>query len=223
MKTVGAPISWAMGVALAALARHADADGRFDEANLAGWMGDLIGCAPSHAPTNAATLALRQWRYASPTDRRHSNGAVRNRSWQLTAAGAEAAQAAYAALCQGAPDASALATRLWNLLRIRRRLTTDEAASMLVDAGDTALYARQKKAIGALLRAWAKHAPDVVTVAARREAGHLRYVLLRDLGAWPPPARAGQRHPSEFPIQVPEKFKRQPAEQPAQQPAEGQP
>lgn len=98
---------------------------------------------------------------------------------------------------------------------------------MLVDAGDTALYTRQKKAIGALLRAWAKHAPDVVTVAAKREVGHLRYVLQRDLGVWPPPARQGQRHPSEFATPIPQKFKRQPAGQSAGQPAdqttEGQP
>lgn len=214
--------AWYMGVALAVLAHRAPQSGVFDELELVQW-------AQPHAADFGARLAhqalrvMRGHGYAQPQSGRRNGGVLRNQRWQLTPAGREAGWAAHAVLTQGAPDGSALATRAWNLLRIRRRLTSDEAASMLVDAGDTALYARQKKAIAALLRAWARYAPDVVTVAAKREAGHVRYVLLRDLGAWPPPARAGQRHPSEFPIQVPEKFKRQPAEQPADQPAEGQP
>ncbi len=95
-----------------------------------------------------------------------------------------------------APDVQALPTRLWNLLRIRRRLTATEAAQTLVDADDN--FEAQTKRIGALLAAWAKYAPKTLVVAQKREAGRIRYVLLSDLGRWPPPSRAGQMHPSTF-------------------------
>ncbi|RMX18988.1 hypothetical protein EBQ34_01135 [Vandammella animalimorsus] len=189
--------SWYTGVALAALAHRAPPSGLFDEAQLVQWaQADAVefGAGLAHQ----ALRAMQRRGYALPQSARRSNGKIFNQRWRLTPAGREAGLAAHAALHHGAPDPHALATRLWGLLRIRRRLTTDEAASTLVDAGDGAAYTRQKKAIGALLRAWAKHAPDVVTVAAKREGAHLRYVLLRDLGAWPPPSRAGQVHPTAF-------------------------
>ncbi len=128
-------------------------------------------------------------------------------AWRLTAAGMHlCATAAKASPGAPGPDERVLATRLWNLLRIRKRLTSDEAASTLVDAG--ADFAAQKKRIGTILAAWARHAPDVVTVGARLEAGHRRYVLLQDVGRWPPPERAGQMHPSMFAseLAVPARF-----------------
>lgn len=73
----------------------------------------------------------------------------------------------------------------------------DEAASLLFDAG-VGNFASHKKQIGEQLRAWKKFSPGVVTTAEKREAGHIRYVLVSDIGRWPPPARAGEIHPSEF-------------------------
>ena len=57
---------------------------------------------------------------------------------------------------------------------------------------------RLEPRIGALLAAWAKFAPKTVAIAQKREAGRIRYVLLDDLGRWPPPAKAGEIHPTAF-------------------------
>ncbi|MFT4243537.1 MAG: hypothetical protein QM569_14790 [Acidovorax sp.] len=120
--------------------------------------------------------------------------------WHVTPQGMHAAKAALRAMPGGpTPDMQSLPVRLWNLLRIRRRLTAAEAAETLIDAGDAGGdFAAQTKRIGALLAAWAKHAPKAVAVAHKREAGRVRYVLLTDLGRWPPPQGAGQMHPTDF-------------------------
>jgi len=88
-------------------------------------------------------------------------------------------------------DADPFATRLWNLLRIRRALTADEAAALLVDAGgDIALDRRQA---GALMLSWSRQCPQAVRVDARRVDGLKRYALLRDIGATPPAPRGEMR------------------------------
>ena len=107
------------------------------------------------------------------------------------------------------PDLQALPTRVWNLLRIRRRLTAVEAAETLIDADDS--FDAQTKRIGALLLAWTKHPTSAVVTAQKREAGgRVRYVLVKDLGRWPPPTKPGQIHPSQLPnaSAVPERYRK---------------
>lgn len=84
-------------------------------------------------------------------------------------------------------DTDPFATRLWNLLRIRRALTADEAAALLAsDHGDIALDRRHA---GALMLSWSRQCPQAVRVDARRVDGLKRYALLRDIGATPPALR----------------------------------
>jgi len=86
-------------------------------------------------------------------------------------------------------DADPFATRLWNLLRIRRALTADEAAALLLNTnGDIAQDRRQA---GALMLSWVRRCPQAVRVEARRVDGMKRYALLRDIGATPPAAPHG--------------------------------
>ena len=120
------------------------------------------------------------------------------RLWFATATGLQVAQAAVQAMPGATPDLQALPTRVWNLLRIRRRLTAVEAAETLIDADDN--FEAQTKRIGALLLAWTKHPTSAVVTAQKREAGgRVRYVLVKDLGRWPPPTKPGQIHPSQLP------------------------
>ena len=73
-----------------------------------------------------------------------------------------------------------------------------EAAETLIDADDN--FDAQTKRIGALLLAWTKHPTSAVVTAQKREAGgRVRYVLVKDLGRWPPPTKPGQIHPSQLP------------------------
>ena len=84
------------------------------------------------------------------------------------------------------------------LAAIRRRLTAVEAAETLIDADDN--FEAQTKRIGALLLAWTKHPTSAVVTGQKREAGgRVRYVLVKDLGRWPPPTKPGQIHPSQLP------------------------
>lgn len=94
-----------------------------------------------------------------------------------------------AASTQAAPDAvirdaDPFADRLWNLLRIRRALTADEAAALLIGADDD--FAQSRRQAGALMLSWSRQCPRAVRVDARRVDGLKRYALLRDIGATPP-------------------------------------
>jgi hypothetical protein len=113
---------------------------------------------------------------------------------------AEAAQGQTSAPT-AAPDAvvrhaDPFATRLWNLLRIRRALTADEAAALLANASDTSNasddIALSRRQAGALMLSWSRQCPQAVRVDARRVDGLKRYALLRDIGATPPAPRGGE-------------------------------
>jgi hypothetical protein len=88
-------------------------------------------------------------------------------------------------------DADPFATRLWNLLRIRRALTADEAAAQLADADDDIALGRRQA--GALMLSWSRQCPQAVRIDARRVDGLKRYALLRDIGATPPAPRGEAR------------------------------
>jgi hypothetical protein len=86
--------------------------------------------------------------------------------------------------------AGTFAARLWALMRARRMLDTETAASTLVDAGDD--VATASKTAQRYLARWAS--TGAIAVSAKREAnGCKRYVLQIDTPnppAWTPRARA---------------------------------
>lgn len=188
---------WFIVPALAALARNVKSPA---QPVTAGQLSVWASSAQLDFPIGIAELAINGLQvqgFVRPKSFCSVKKAAINR-WFVTPLGMHAAQTALRAMPDGpAPDVQALAVRLWNLLRIRRRLTAAEAAATLLDAGGDD-YTAQAKRIGALLAAWAKHSPQAVAVAHKREAGRVRYVLLTDLGRWPPPQGAGQMHPTDF-------------------------
>lgn len=204
---------WFFLPALTALGRHVKATSRAVTATeVSAWAtsGQLdfpVGIAElaladivRHGYLRAEALPLRSARTRT------------QRHYFMTPKGMQAAQAALQALPGATPDLQALPTRLWNLLRIRRRLTAAEAAETLIDADDD--FEVQTKRIGALFAAWAKLPPCAVKAAHKRENGRIRYVLVADLGRWPPPWRAGQVHPNHFAhvCAVPERYRKVAAE-----------
>lgn len=86
---------------------------------------------------------------------------------------------------------NALGVRLWALLRIRKMLTSTEAACVLADAGQNVQAI--SKQIGKHLSAWQKARPDAIEISAQRVGQNYRYVLVKDLGTKPPkvPSRQG--------------------------------
>lgn len=106
-----------------------------------------------------------------------------------TEAGQEASAASEPAPDAMVRDADPFAERLWNLLRIRRALTADEAAALLAGEGDDISQGRRQA--GALMLSWSRQCPRAVRVEARRVDGLKRYALLRDIGATPPAPRGG--------------------------------
>ena len=200
-------LQWFIVPALAALARNVKNTTRAITApELSAWATD----AQLDYPIGIAELALASLQrhgYLRPFAQCHNKRGAVNR-WAVTPQGMQATKAVLHTMPGAAPDVQALTTRLWNLLRIRRRLTAIEAAQTLVDADDN--FDAQTKRIGALLAAWAKHAPKTVVVAQKREAGRIRYVLIADLGRWPPPSREGEMHPSAFAhvLPIPSKYRK---------------
>ena len=200
-------LQWFILPALAALARNVKNTQRaITSTELSRWATDEEMDFPI-GTADQALITLQRHGYLRPLAQAHFKKGAINR-WTLTIEGLQASQAALKAMPGAAPDLQALPTRVWNLLRIRRRLTAIEAAQTLVDADDN--FDAQTKRIGALLAAWAKHAPKTVVVAQKREAGRIRYVLIEDLGRWPPPSREGEMHPSAFAyvLPIPSKYRK---------------
>ena len=192
---MSAPMPWFVLPALVAIARNVKGAGRkINAAQLSGWATSQTLDFPLRIAEGAlTTLQFHGWCSIGHM-RRYARGAIN--AWVLTPAGLQAARAAMRFMPGAGPDVAELSTRTWNLLRIRRRLTAEEAAQTLVDAD--ADFNAEKKRIGAALAAWAKYSPKAVAVGQKREAGHLRYVLQQDLGRWPPVSGPGQIHPSRF-------------------------
>lgn len=117
-------------------------------------------------------------------------------TWQLTESGLEICRATLQAATRKAnaeqlvahnrrqPKGHTLRYRLWSLLRIRTALTSEDAVSVLADAGEETRTLQSR--ISRQLRAWSVAYPDAVQLSAKRIGGHLRYVLVQDLGATPP-------------------------------------
>lgn len=126
-------------------------------------------------------------------------------TWQLSPKGLEACRAARQEAVaasrsakakerhQQRPVSSTLYGRLWNLLRMRQSLTSEDAVGVLADAGEDTRAIQES--IKRYLHGWAKARPDAVQISARRINGYLRYVLVQDIGAIPPPAKAEAKQP----------------------------
>lgn len=190
-------LQWFILPALAALARNVKNTQRaITSTELSRWATDEEMDFPI-GTADQALITLQRHGYLRPLAQAHFKKGAINR-WTLTIEGLQASQAALKAMPGATPDLQALPTRVWNLLRIRRRLTAVEAAETLIDADDS--FDAQTKRIGALLLAWTKHPTSAVVTAQKREAGgRVRYVLVKDLGRWPPPTKPGQIHPSQLP------------------------
>lgn len=153
---------------------------------------DLMRWVPELATQDAADhviVALSQLGYA---EKFTSPG-----MWLLNTEGIEASRAARAQAAGKARGATltnnnkkrdtggSLHRRLWNLLRIRKALTTEDATSLLADAGEDTRSIQES--IRKYLRHWRQSRPDVVQVSAKRINGFVRYVLVKDIGATPRP------------------------------------
>lgn len=173
---------WFVGVALRALGVHVKATTReFTPSELAAWAPDF-----AKAPGNADLALQRMLSHELVALVGKQASAVRLKRYTLTPRGLATCRAAAAAEGLVAPDPSALTTRLWNLLRIRRKLTSDEAASVLVDAGSEEQMESTRHTMAGYLKTWARVAPDVVQVSTRRVGGFKAYVLVKDTGIHPP-------------------------------------
>lgn len=178
---------WFVGAALCALGANVKTTTReFTPTDLAAWAPDF-GKAPGNAELAMERLVRHEMVVAASVlpDSKHGS-LVRLKRYKLTPRGLATCRAAAAAQGSTQPDPAALSTRLWNLLRIRRKLTSDEAASVLVDAGSDEEMASTKRTLATYLATWAKLAPDAVQPSVRRVNGCKAYVLVKDPGMHPP-------------------------------------
>lgn len=192
---------WYVAAALLALGlnRVDDTETPFTAAQLSGWV-------PAYPNANTAKLAIDILvRHAyiemceQPARNKRTHVVAPADRWHLTHIGANAVQQAvdscepldqraYGRMAEPG-TVNPFALRLWNLLRIRRMLTADDAASLLIDAGDNTAAARRKA--GELLLAWQRACPQALRLSAKRINGFKRYVLQVDVGAMPPETREG--------------------------------
>lgn len=115
-------------------------------------------------------LDITRQRFAAPVYRLTEAGRAR-----VARAKTEAASERRAARLD---EPTVFRDRLWSLLRIRQALTANEAAAVLIDAGDD--VDRAERHARELLQHWHAVAPSAIAVSARKIAGRSRYVLLRD-------------------------------------------
>ena len=188
--------AWPIVAALVALGQHRypKSGEPFTEADLARWVPTFPKY--SYARLAIDRLVLRKEVERLPDSTILSACSRPIHSWRLTSTGAQTARAAYIADLalnpaahrgQAAEPVDPLAARLWSLLRIRRALTADEAATLLVDAGEDVAPVRSQ--ISAFLLAWSRHFPEAIQISTKRVDGFKRYVLLAELGSTPPAIR----------------------------------
>lgn len=193
---------WFIGAALLALGRHVSSIQRvFTSGDLRAWE-PAFATAPGMA--TMALTRLQNHNMIEPERADLPSTAVRvEQRWRLTPKGLATCRAVAQAQPGVVPDATALTTRLWNLLRIRRTLTSEEAASLLVDAGGGDDLARTQRSVSGYLRAWAILVPQAVQLSAKRVGGYKRYVLVQDTGIHPPPTNSNAIAPVAAPVAHP--------------------
>lgn len=179
-------LPWFTGLALCALGEHALPGKPFTVRELARWV-PAFAARPGYA--KLALQALRRQGLVELTDpvailRQHQLDSVR---WWLTFDGHVLARSVAQEHPGAAPaDPTALATRLWALLGIRRSLTSAQATAVLLDAGQGDA-ARMQRQIADCLRGWARTVPHAVKLRARPQDGCKCYVLVAAIGRRPPP------------------------------------
>lgn len=199
------PAFWFIPVVLLALGRQFARRARpFTESELLAWAPDLgvlktvrTACQTLHC----SGLLERAPDVVPAGTRRPANP----QSWRLTPDGAEACRSAVQEAAKQARIAackercrqqigSTLYGRLWNLLRNCKQLTAEEAVATLADAGnDTASL---QNSVSRYLRCWQAMYPDHIHASAKRINGFKRYVVVRDPGPTPPPAKPAPQEAS---------------------------
>lgn len=194
---------WFIGAALRALALNVTNTRRvFTRSELIAWDMALAE-RPGLAKMALGRMAYHQLVELQP-DRPVAQDLTRvDQRWRLTDKGLATCRSVAQAL-PGAPppDPSALSTRLWNLLRSRRTLTAEEAASTLIDAGERD-FAKAQHQLGDYLSIWAKLVPKHVQVSAQRIGNAKRYVMVTDGGLYPPPTKVRRIRPVPAPAARP--------------------
>ena len=182
------PVRWVTAAALQALAqRQAVAGNEFTAAQLGGWLGAGVTSEQRvHATTRLCALGFVRHRVLVIDGARvdqytltaEGEAAVRAAAGgQVRKSGPKAAHGKRRAL-----DPQSLSARLWALLRMRRMLDAESAASTLCDAGDD--FDRMRASIRRYLRRWAD--AGAVQESARRINAHgtsngvKRFVLVND-------------------------------------------
>lgn len=171
----------------------------FSVTELLAWAPDLKRAQTAHVACNLLARTGMLEAAPAPADNPRANqNPQRPALWQLTTVGKEAARAAQmeaashkrsetaTAVNTARNETSSLPNRLWTVFRARRVLTTLEAADVLGDAGDNLQALR--KSIGMYLSSWHALLPDVIQVSERRVGKCHRYVLIGDVGRFPPEA-----------------------------------
>ena len=179
-------LPWFTALALCALGEHARPSRPFTARDLARWS-PVFAARPGYA--KLALQALRRQALAEPVEpyayvRQHQ---LETERWLLTADGHVLARSVAQEHPGATPaDPAALPTRLWALLRIRRSLTSAQAAAVLLDAGQAGA-ARMQRQIADCLRGWSQTMPHAVKLRAVPQDGCKCYVLVAAVGRRPPP------------------------------------
>lgn len=205
---------WFVGATLRAIAQHVQRTAQiFTALDVATWDESLKG-QPGKA--RMALQRMENHKLVEPCELPITRTVAKlEPRWKLTPKGLGTCRAILQAKPGAAlPDASALSSRLWALLRSRKTLTSEEAASTLIDAGSRD-FAKAQYQISGYLRAWEQLVPDVVKVSARRVEGCKRYVMVKDGGVRPPPTKASAIPPMPAPSAHPAPSRANPAKQEA--------
>lgn len=189
--------TWQVAVVLLTLqARGADSRLTFNEGALAAWAPALRSVSAARAAIDA--MARTKLIELAPEVGVADTAPLR---YRLTSAGCEAVQGARKLLpslhkaahgpMTPADQVEPFAGRLWKLLCIRKVLTAEEAANLLLDAGQDVSRARTRAS--ELLLAWSRQCPLAIQVSDKRVKGAKRYGLMVDLGPTPPDLRGKGR------------------------------
>lgn len=181
---------WVTAMVLRSLASLAPAAGStFTQRSLAKAQPDLTPARRQRATAKLVALGF------ATMQRQLLDGTMQG-VYTVTADGAAAIEAAAngAMLMSGQqgprpPAPGSFRARLWQLVRIRKLLTAEEAVQLLADAGDPRFVSKRNRA-NEYLRAWA--ANGVLQVSAKRGTrGQKQYVLVTDPGPAVPTVRKG--------------------------------
>lgn len=191
------PVTWVTAAALLALAEHTIVEGgMFTAGQLAEWTaGTLSDTQRVNASSRLCALGFVRHQV------RVLDG-ERTDCYTVTPEGAAAVEAAaLGSIRKSGPKESrkpnpvkpeALATRLWNLVRVRKIVDSDAAARTLCTAGEQE-FERVRATVARTLRRW--ELAGALQAGAKRvktegqaptSNGAKRYVLVKDTGPTPP-------------------------------------